>query len=275
MPLPVLSSLHVHPVKALAGYAPEEAAVEPWGLAGDRRWMVVDEAGSCVTQREHPRLALAAAAPLADGAIALSASGRATLTVRPPALGGPTVPVAVFSDKLEAALADEAAHAWLSAYTGRPVRLVHLDEPAVRRPVTRSGGLPGDTVNLADTYPLLLTTRSSLDALNDLVAAGDHAQEGPLPMDRFRPNLVVDGPPAWAEDDWRRLRIGRVELRVAGPCGRCLVTTTDQRSAKRGKEPLRTLARHRRRDGKLQFGMLLIPATGGTLRRGDGVTILE
>ncbi|MCZ9343130.1 MOSC domain-containing protein, partial [Streptomyces sp. TRM76130] len=112
-----------------------------------------------------------------------------------------------------------------------------------------------------------------LDALNSLIARGDHAAEGPLPMDRFRPNVVVSGTAAWAEDDWSRLTIGEVSFRVAKPSGRCVVTTTDQGTAARGREPLHTLGRHRRRGGKLVFGQNLVPLTRGTVRVGDPVTV--
>ncbi|MEV0478373.1 MOSC domain-containing protein, partial [Streptomyces prunicolor] len=120
----------------------------------------------------------------------------------------------------------------------------------------------------------LLTSEASLDALNPLIAQGDHAAEGPLPMNRFRPNVVVAGTAAWAEDDWSGVAIGEVAFRVAKKCGRCVVTTTDQGTAERGKEPLRTLARHRRIGGKLVFGQNLVPRSTGTIRVGDPVRIL-
>ncbi|MEV0097246.1 MOSC N-terminal beta barrel domain-containing protein [Streptomyces sp. NPDC050738] len=271
---PVLAALHVHPVKSLGGHAQGSAVVEPWGLAGDRRWMLVDTAGKVVTQRQHTRLALAGARPGADGGVRLSAPGREPLTVAVPDLVE-TITVALFRDKVEVVPADDAAHAWFSAYLGAEVRLVHLDEPAHRRPVDPAFALPGETVSLADGYPLLLTTRSSLDALNSLVAQGDHPDEGPLPMNRFRPNVVVSGTPPWAEDDWYRIAIGEVAFRVPKPCDRCVVTTTDQETAERGKEPLRTLARHRRVGSDLLFGQNLVPETTGTIRVGDPVRILE
>jgi uncharacterized protein YcbX len=133
----------------------------------------------------------------------------------------------------------------------------------------------GDTVSLADGFPLLVTTTGSLDALNSLIADGDRAEEGPLPMNRFRPNAVIDGTAAWAEDGWRRVRIGEVVFRAPKPCGRCVVTTTDQASAVRGKEPLRTLGRHRRFGSSLVFGQNLIPERFGTLRVGDPLTVVE
>ncbi|WP_405622685.1 MOSC domain-containing protein [Streptomyces sp. NBC_00076] len=270
-----LQSIHVHPVKAFRGLALPEAEVEPWGLAGDRRWVLMDDGGKVVTQRQQPRLAPAVAELLPGGGVRLSAPGMESLTVPVPRPSG-TVPVEIFRDKVEGVLAEgKAAHAWCSAYLGIDVRLVHMDDPAARRPVDPRYALPGETVSFADGFPLLLTSAASLDALNSLIAQGDHAHEGPLPMNRFRPNMVVAGTAAWAEDDWSLVSIGEVTFRVAKACGRCVVTTTDQATADRGREPLHTLGRHRRIDGRLVFGQNLVPRSRGTIRVGDPVTVLE
>ncbi|MFF4116932.1 MOSC domain-containing protein [Streptomyces sp. NPDC001714] len=273
MGMPELQSIHVHPVKALRGFSPREAVVEPWGLTGDRRWVLIDHGGKVVTQRVQPRLALAAAELLPGGGVRLSAPGRTPLTVPVPE-PGVLVPVDIFGTKVEAVLAAEAAHAWCGAYLEADVRLAHMDAPAIRRPIDPDHALPGETVSFADGYPLLVTTQASLDALNSLIVRGEHPDEGPLPMDRFRPNVVVRGTRAWAEDDWRRIAIGEVEFRVAKMCGRCVVTTTDQLTAERGREPLRTLARHRRFGNQLVFGQNLVPHSPGTIRVGDPVRVL-
>ncbi|MFG2983702.1 MOSC domain-containing protein [Streptomyces sp. NPDC048258] len=269
-----VQALHVHPVKSVAGTAPDEVAVEPWGLSGDRRWALVDSGGTVITQRQQPRLALAAARPAGGGRIAVSAPGMAELVVELPG-PGPLEPVVLFGKKVETVVAASAAADWFSAYLGVPARLVHLDDPAVRRPVDPDYALPGETVSLADAYPLLITTLASLDALNALIARGDHPQEGPLPMNRFRPNVVVSGAEAWAEDGWRRIAIGDAVFRGVRECGRCVITTTDQRTAERGKEPLKTLAVHRRIGKSLAFGRQLVPVRLGTVRVGDEVRILE
>ncbi|MFI6334971.1 MOSC domain-containing protein [Streptomyces sp. NPDC050535] len=269
-----LHSIHVHPVKAFRGQAPREALVEPWGLAGDRRWALIDAGGKVVTQRQQPRLALAAAALLPGGGVRLSAADREPVTVAVPEPTGTTA-MNFFGTKVEAVLADDAAHAWCSAHLDTDVRLVHLDDPATRRPIDDPPHAhSGEMVSLADRYPLLLTTLASLDALNSLIAQGDHPGEAPLPMNRFRPNVVVAGTAAWAEDDWSRISIGEVTFRVAKMCGRCVVTTTDQDTAERGREPLRTLGRHRRIGDRLIFGQDLVPETLGTVRIGDAVTVL-
>ncbi|MEU3183791.1 MOSC N-terminal beta barrel domain-containing protein [Streptomyces sp. NPDC006923] len=278
---PVLHALRVHPVKSMAGITLDSAFVEPWGLAGDRRWALIDETGKAVTQRQQPRLALVQAEPRPDGGIRLRVPGLGPLGVD---VGVPeaadTVVADIFGTKVEAVLAGPGAdgvevHGLLSAYLGVEVRLVHLDDPAVRRPVNPLYARPGETVSFADGFPLLVTTVASLDALNCLIAQGDHAEEGPLPMDRFRPNLVVAGTAPWAEDDWLRLGVGEVTFRVARACGRCVVTTTDQRTSERGREPLRTLGRYRRFDGRLIFGQNIVPESTGTVRVGDPVTVLD
>jgi uncharacterized protein YcbX len=151
------------------------------------------------------------------------------------------------------------------------VRLFYLDDPA-RRPVSPEYGAPGDVVSFADGYPLLLTTTGSLDQLGDwLTDAGDR----PVPMNRFRPNVVVTGTSPWAEDQWRRIQIGDVCFRVAKPCGRCVVTTTDQHTGKRGSQPLKMLGRRRRLGQQLVFGQNIIPDSSGMIRTGDPVQILD
>ncbi|MFE2560021.1 MOSC domain-containing protein [Streptomyces sp. NPDC059352] len=274
MSTPVLRSVHVHPVKAMRALTSTEAEVQPWGLAADRRWAVVDAAGKVVTQRRHPRMALATAEPLADGGVALSAPGHPPLVVEVPH-PSTTVTVEIFDKFVEAVPAHPEAAAWLSAFLETEARLVHMDAPEHRRPVDPEYALPGETVSFADGYPLLVATTASLDALNSLIARGDHAHEGPLPMNRFRPNLVIGGTAPWAEDGWTRLAVGEVTFRVARPCGRCVVTTTDQSTAERGKEPLRSLALHRKSGGRVIFGQNLVPEHRGTVRVGDPVKILD
>ncbi len=270
----VLVSLHVYPLKATQGHAPHEAAVEPWGIAGDRRWMLIDSADRVVTQRSQPSLALTTVQLLPSGGLRLTAPGREAVTVAVPD-GSERVVAQLFQDKVELVCAAPVAHTWFSSYLGADVRLVHLDDPATRRPVDPRYALPGETVSLADGYPVLLTSLSSLTALNSLIAEGADAHEGPLPMNRFRPNMVIDGSAPWAEDGWRRLAVGEVTFRVAKLSGRCVVTTTDQRTAERGREPLRSLARHRRFGDRLAFGQNLVPETTGTVRVGDPVIVLE
>ncbi|MFC4031504.1 MOSC domain-containing protein [Streptomyces polygonati] len=272
---PVVSALHVYPVKSLRGFSPGQAVVEPWGLAGDRRWMLIDaRTRKAVTQREDARLALLTAEPVGGGGLRVCAPGREPLDVAVPP-PGELETVGLFSHRIEVRPVGGAADRWFGEFLEAPVRLVHLDDPAVRRPVDPRFAQPGETVSLADGFPLLVTAAASLEALNSWIAAGDHPEEGPLPMDRFRPNVVIDGTAPWAEDGWRRIRIGGIGFRVAKPCGRCVITTTDQSTGARGREPLRTLARHRKFGAQLVFGQNLIPEHSGTLRVGDPFLVVE
>jgi hypothetical protein len=270
-----LAEIWRYPVKSCRGERLAEARVEPWGLAGDRRWMVVDGGGHQVTAREYPRLILVT--PQLNGAdhITLTSPDQPDLTVPVPA-DGDLVPVSVWESDLLATQADDKAAAWLTEIIGDPVRLVYLDDPT-RRATNPEYSVAGDRVSFADGYPLLLTSEESLDAVNGWIAQGPRAAEGPIPMRRFRPSVVVSGAPAWAEDGWRRLRIGPVTFRAAKGCDRCVLTTIDPDTAAKGHEPLFALARHRRWDGKVWFGVTLIPdeaGPDGVIRPGDPVEIL-
>jgi uncharacterized protein len=272
---PTVTDLYRYPVKSCRGERLPEAAVEPWGLAGDRRWMIVDPGGDVVTARERPQLVLVTPVP-DDEAIRLTGPGMRELAVPVPA-GDDLIPVTVWDSKLLASLAGDAADAWLSEVAGERVRLVYLDDPTRRRPNPRFSR-DGDRVSFADGYPLLVTSESSLAELNHLIAAGPLADEGPLPMRRFRPSVVVAGTAPWTEDGWRRLEIGDVAFRAVKGCDRCVLTTIDPDTAAKGKEPIATLARSRRWDGKVWFGMNLIPDSprgAASIRVGDPVRILE
>jgi uncharacterized protein len=269
-----LASIHIHPMKAARAVDLEESLVEPCGLAGDRRWLLVDENGRFVSQREEPSLARVQVryGPPA-GTISVSAAGHPRRRIAAPAegRGAEMLKVTVWSSTVPAAAAGPAADAWFRAYLGRTVRLVYLDDPA-RRPVDPEFCQEGDVVSFADGYPLLLTSAGSLAELGRWLAEDG---ELPVPMTRFRPSVVVAGAPPWAEDRWRRIRIGPVPFRVAKPCGRCVVTTTDQVTGERGSQPLKILGRRRRLGQQLVFGQNLIPDAPGVIRVGDPVEILD
>ena len=269
-----LTALHRFPVKSCAGEELEEAVVEPWGLAGDRCWMVVDAEGECVTARERKQLLLVRPVLRADGGVDLGAPGREDLEVGPPT--GATTDVTVFGRQPHPArLAGAAADAWFSEVVGEPVRLVFAHAPEGRQANAAFAG-PDVPMAFADGYPLNVGSEASLADLNDRIAEGPRPDEGRLPMLRFRPNLSVDGEQAWVEDGWRRLRVGEATFRVVKGCDRCAIPTTDPDTAERSKEPTATLARHRRFDGATWFGMQLVPESpGATLRVGDEVEVLE
>lgn len=272
----MLTGLRTYPVKSLRGQDVDCAVVEPWGLAGDRRWAVLTPDGTVLTAREQPRLLLVRPAVANDGSLVLQADGREPYVVLAP-VDGP----AYDSDWIGHTIgADPRASAWLSDLLGGPVVLVHQPEPTADRAMSaEAGGRPGDSVNLADDAPLLLTSTASLDRLDQWLAItaaerGEPAPE-PLSMVRFRPNLVIDGQAPFVEDLWRRIRIGSLELRFAACCDRCALPTYDPDTLIKTHEPTRTLARHRRWSGKVWFGIRLVPLGPGTLHVGDDVERLE
>jgi uncharacterized protein len=284
-----LTALHLYPVKSCRGLSVPTADLDDLGLVGDRRFLIVDKTGKFITQRSHPRLALITAALTSDQ-LTLSASGHDSLTVgraflsaealakgeRPTSVTAPARTISVTIWKSEGLLADDcgdAAAAWLTAFLGQSVRLVRIGEQ-FHRPVLKKAALPGDRVSFADAAPLLVISEASLAALNDRLQ--ENGGE-PVPMDRFRPNVVITGCEPFAEDTWSHVRIGNVVFRSAGKSDRCLMTTTDQLTGERpGPEPLRTLATFRRDPltdpTAVYFGTNLIHETKrGTLRLGDPV----
>lgn len=267
-----LAGIHIYPLKAARGIDLQSSLVERWGLAGDRRWLVVDKAGRFISQREEPAMARVTIGH-ADHALTVSAAGHPELSV--PAPSGDDscemLDVTVSRSRVMAAGAGPAADRWFSEFLGRRVRLVYLDDPT-RRPVNPAFSTAGDVVSFADGYPLLLTSMASLGALGEwLIEDGDQ----PVPMSRFRPSVVVAGSGPWAEDGWRRIRIGAVSFRVVKPCGRCVVTTIDQITGEIGKQPLSMLGRRRLIGTDLVFGQYMIPEAPGIISVGDPVQILE
>jgi uncharacterized protein YcbX len=261
-----LSGLHVYPVKSCAALSPVLARVEPRGLAGDRRWMIVDAEGRFVTGREQPRLTLVRAEPHGD-ALELSAPGMESIRLCPPA-DGQRGPVTVWRSTVEACSADAEANAWISRFLGFESRFVFMDAAAVR-PVDARYGCAGDEVSFADGFPLLLIGEGSLAELNRRLKT-------PVPMLRFRPNLIVTGAAPHAEDRWKRIRIGGVDFDVAKPCTRCVFTTVDPVTGKPDPhgEPLQTLRTYRTTPDGVCFGQNLIARSTGTLHIGDPVRIL-
>jgi uncharacterized protein YcbX len=262
-----VSSLLIYPVKSCRAIALEESALETRGLRHDRRWMIVDEVGKFMTQREEPRLALIDVA-LADHSLVLSTPTMGPLSVAPaPANGEPRRRVRVWRDEVDAIDCGGDAGRWLSEWLGRAASLVFMPDN-VTRPVNPNYARAGDITSFADGYPLLLASESSLEDLNRRL-------EKPVPMNRFRPNIVVRGSPSWAEDGWKQIRVADVPIRVVKPCSRCVITTTDQETGARGIEPLRALATFRAHDNEVWFAQNCIPDDKGTLAVGDPVRVLS
>ena len=264
-----VTGINIYPVKSTRPIALGASQVLARGLPWDRRWMLVDGEGRFLTARQYPALAMVSTA-IGEHTLDVSVAGRETLQIRLAEPDAANVAVTVWKDSCRAVPVGAAADAWFSDYLGLGCRLVRMTDDLVR-PVNPDYGQPGDQVSFADGFPLLLISQASLDDLNRRLAAA-------VPMQRFRPNLVVDGERPYAEDGWRRLRVGEVEFEGVKNCSRCLFTTIDPQTGLKDPagEPLRTLSGYRRRDGGgVYFGQNLIPRSGGSIRVGDSVEILQ
>jgi uncharacterized protein YcbX len=267
----IVTALHVYPVKSCRGIALERSAVGLRGLQNDRRWMIVDaDTGMFITQRTEPRLALVAVA-LEEGDLVLRAPGARELRV-PRALPADATrrSVIVWRDTVQALDCGPDAAQWVSDWLGFRAALVFMPDD-VRRPAKPAYALPDDIVGFADGFPLLIASTSSLGDLNARIPSAD----APLPMDRFRPNIVVSECPPWAEDTWKRIVVGDLPLRVVKGCARCIITTTDQETGARGTEPLKTLATFRQQANEVLFAQNAVPDRAGTVAVGDAVRVVE
>jgi len=277
MPI-TLTGIGIHPVKSTAIRPVSGAAVCPWGLAGDRRWMVVDADSVLVTARELQRLFTIVADtpdtdPLATAALRLSAPGVDPIDVAEP--DADAVPVRLHAHDLLGRPAEPAASDWVRQVLGRDdLTLVWCDDPT-RRALNPSYSRPGDHTGFADGYPVTLVSLASVARLNDwIVEEALLRGEDPgvaLPVERFRANLVVTGAEPFAEDGWSRVRVGDVWFRKAKGIDRCVMTTISRTDLTTAKEPIRTLARHRQWDGKTWFGIQLIPEGVGAIDVGAPV----
>ncbi|MEM9666009.1 MAG: MOSC N-terminal beta barrel domain-containing protein, partial [Bacteroidota bacterium] len=217
-----VSELCIYPIKGGRGLSVPEAQVERRGLTADRRWMLIDDEGRFLSQRGHPKLALLTVTRTAHG-LRVHAPGRSPLDIATPGADAARRPVVIWDDVVDAPLASEAAQAWFSAWLEQSVQLCHMDTKA-HRPVDPDYALrPDDSVSFADGYPLLLTSEASLGELNTRIEAGPVPT--PVPMDRFRPNVVIAGSEQpFEEDTWLEVQMGDVLFTIVKPCARCVVT---------------------------------------------------
>ncbi|MDF0732450.1 MOSC domain-containing protein [Pseudomonas entomophila] len=265
-----LSALYRYPVKSGQAQCLPESLVDPMGLKGDRRWMVVEEDnGRFLTQRAWPRLGQLKASYTDDGQLLLECPGQAPLSVEVPAADEDLRGVTIWRDTLRVPDAGDAAAAWLSQLLGKAVRLVHCPEQRARY-LPSGYGLNSDRAAFPDGFPLLLIGQASLDELNRRIGR-------PMEMLRFRPNLVVEGGEAFAEDGWKRIRIGDMTFRVLKPSVRCILTTLDPHTGERSldREPLTTLKTFREREGDVLFGQNVAVDGAGRLEMGMPVEVLE
>ena len=262
-----ISSLIYYPIKACRGFEVESTCVERMGLEYDRRMMIVTPEGKFLTQREFPRLALVTP-KLQNGSLELSAAGYDSLRLGIQTSGTPVLVNIWKSKGVHAIDQGEEAAQWFSDWLAVEVRLVHFADGYIRRVNEKWAVNDDDRTSFADGYPILLTSEEGLQDLNSHL-------EQPVPMNRFRPNIVVKGCKPFAEDTWNRIRIGDVELAVVKPCARCEVTTIDKETLETSKEPLKTLGKYRKQELGAIFGQNVIPLNEGILRLGMNVEVLS
>ncbi|MBA3823508.1 MAG: MOSC domain-containing protein [Ktedonobacterales bacterium] len=268
MATPFLSRIRIYPIKACAGVDVQEAHMDERGLRYDRRWMLINDHGSDLHQFDYPRLASVVVA-LDEDHLVLSAPAMPSLRISLQAHIRPAQPVAVrwHEGSCEAIPASDAADAWFQAFLRVACRLVFMPEGAEHR----AGSKHADHHALAafTSFQYHLLSEGSLVDLNQRL-------ETPVPLERFRPNLVVAGVPPFAEDAWRVLRIGEQQFQTVKPCDRCAITTVDPlRGVMTGKEPLTTLAHYRTFDHKVLFGQYLLSGETGVLRVGDRLEVVD
>lgn len=261
--MPTLASLHLYPIKSLGGFAVQEARITDRGFAHDRRWMLVDENGVFITQREVPTMACLHCAPRTDGFRVTDVRDGDTIDLPWSLSEGIELAARVWDDNVLALVAPIEHSLWFSHRLGITAVLVYMPDSSKR--ATNAAYATGLT-SLSDGYPYLILSQASLDDLNARMPMS-------LPMDRFRPNIVIAGGEAFQEDGWKEVAIGTARFSLVKPCFRCPIPTTDQRTGQRGKEPLRTLATYRRVGNEVKFGMNAMAIAGDRVRVGDQVIV--
>ncbi|MBT3253009.1 MAG: MOSC domain-containing protein [Candidatus Marinimicrobia bacterium] len=266
--MPKLDQISIYPIKSCAGIDLQTSKVLDRGFPLDRRWLLIDEAGQFISQRTTPLLGQIKISQY-DDHLLVNYPAKYPLMLPTNVHSNVRQKAMIWKDKVDGLWVGQETDNWFSAVLEQKVHLIHMNED-VHRPLVKNN-LPQDRsfeVSFADGYPYLLTSQASLDDLNNRLTS-------PVPMNRFRSNLVVSGFEAFAEDNWQKISIGEVEFMVVKPCARCQVTTIDQKTGAASKEPLKTLATYRKQDGKVMFGMNLVALSTGSVNLNDPITIIS
>ena len=271
-----LTHIFIYPIKSLSGISLQSAKVEERGLQYDRRWMLVDKNGMFLTQREHPQMALLQVS-IKDDMLEISHKVKKIANIhlpisdtRPPTsnnLRTNSMAVNIWDDVVIAKNVSRDADSWFSEALNLDCRLVSMDKDSDRITDRKFTPEPKQ-VSFADAYPFLIIGQESLNELNRRL-------KEPLPMNRFRPNFVFSGGDPFIEDTWKDFMIGDLKFRAVKPCSRCVVTTVNQDTAEKASEPLETLAKFRKADNKVMFGMNVIGHNEGIVRVGEQVVELD
>lgn len=260
----VVQDIFIYPIKSLGGIRVSEAVVEEKGFQFDRRWMLVDETGLFISQRIYPELALLSV-ELGENELVVFHKIKNDKFIQIPIdlTSGPELTVTVWDDQVVGKVVHPEINQWFSEVVRFPVKLVVMPETSHRK-VDPRYAVNGESVSFADGMPYLLIGQESLNDLNSRL-------ESPVPMDRFRPNIVFSGGKPYLEDSLRKIKIGEVEFQIVKPCARCVMTTVDQVSGEKGKEPLKTLSSYRSINNKVYFGQNAVATSSGKIKIGDQI----
>lgn len=262
-----LSEIHIYPVKSMSGISPAKGQIGRRGFEFDRRWMLINDKGDFMTQRHYPAMTLLQP-ELHDSFLKITNKKSPYDSIKVPIepYEDEEVEVPIWNDRCTALTVSREADKWLSEKLNIKCRLVFMPDSSKRQADEKYAD-KGDLVSFADGFPFLMIGQSSLDDLNSRL-------EKPVPITNFRPNLVFTGAEAFAEDEWNNIRIGALNFKVVKPCSRCTITTVDQETAVRSKEPLRTLADYRRVGNDVLFGQNVICKETGEVSVGDEIEVL-
>ncbi len=256
----------MYPVKSCAGIKLERARVGVRGFENDRRWLVVSDENRYITQRECSAMALIRPFIDSDGLLRLNAPGMPEFVNIVGRGTSRRFDVVLFKSTYSAEEDDNGAAGWLTEFLKRPCKLVRVPDDFNRVAVAKTDPGKSALFSFADAYPFLVISEASLQSLNERL-------HQPLPMNRFRPNIVVSGAAPYEEDGWRKMQIGSIGFIGSETCGRCAITTIDQATAERGKEPLITLSEYRKSGDKVMFGLYFVHENNGSICVGDKVQL--
>jgi uncharacterized protein YcbX len=264
----IVQDIFIYPIKSLGRIRLSEALVEENGFQYDRRWMLVNEEGVFLSQRDYPQLALLKVELGVNELVVFRKNEKEKLIQVPFEMAsGPEIMVTIWDDQVLGKVVHPEISNWFSDYLGIEVSLVVMPESSHRK-VDPRYAVNDESVSFADGMPYLIIGQESLNDLNSRL-------EIPVPMDRFRPNIVFSGGVAFMEDSLRKIKIGEVEFQIIKPCARCVMTTVDQDSGVKGKEPLKTLSGYRTINSKVYFGQNVVALGTGKVRIGDHIQPLE
>lgn len=261
-----LTEIWIYPVKSLGGIRLKSSRVLGKGLEYDRRYMIVDENGVAITQRQFPAMALFKTS-IDNGMIRIRYHSDEIQIPLTPNVRSGSIPAIIWDDTVLVHELDQRYSDWFSAHLGGSCKLVYFPENE-RRPVDQKYQINDENVSLADAYPILVIGQSSLDDLSSRL-------QEPVPMNRFRPNFVFEGADAFSEDQWKLFTIGECQFTGVKPCARCAVPTINQDTAQKSAEPLRTLNKYRSGSNKVYFGQNVMVLSGGTVSEGEAIKLSE